>query len=90
LVDRDPRPCLADGERFASGGRSQLVKVGPIAIELAHPATRLRGSEAFVAFTTERYSDYPLVVQGSGAGGAVTAAGVLSDVLRVTQVLRGR
>ena len=40
--------------------------------------------------TTERYSDYPLVVRGSGAGGAVTAAGVLADILRVAQALRGR
>jgi aspartokinase/homoserine dehydrogenase 1 len=66
------------------------VKVGPVAIEPGHPAQRLRGSEAFVAFTTERYSDYPLIVQGAGAGGAVTAAGVLADILRVAQDLRGR
>jgi aspartokinase/homoserine dehydrogenase 1 len=66
------------------------VKVGPVAVELTHPAQRLRGSEAFVAFTTERYSDYPLIVQGAGAGGAVTAAGVLADILRVAQDLRGR
>ena len=43
-----------------------------------------------MAFTTERYSDTPLIVQGAGAGGAVTAAGVLADVLRVAQGLRGR
>ncbi len=66
------------------------VAAGPMEIPLDHPATRLRGSEAFVAFTTERYADYPLIVQGSGAGGAVTAAGVLADVLRVAQSLRGR
>ncbi|MFP4600694.1 MAG: hypothetical protein ACLFVJ_20735 [Persicimonas sp.] len=47
-------------------------------------------SEAFVGFTTARYQDYPLIVQGAGAGGAVTAAGVLSDVLRISQNLRGR
>jgi aspartokinase/homoserine dehydrogenase 1 len=56
----------------------------------SHPAARLRGSEAFVAFTTARYADYPLVVQGPGAGGAVTAAGVLADVLALSQTLRGR
>ena len=81
---------LARIDPFAPGGRGQMVKVGPIAIEMEHPASRLRGSEAFVAFTTERYSDYPLVVQGAGAGGAVTAAGVLADVLKVAQTLRGR
>ncbi|MEO1270855.1 MAG: bifunctional aspartate kinase/homoserine dehydrogenase I, partial [Myxococcota bacterium] len=66
------------------------VTVGPVGIDDDHPATRLRGSEAFVAFMTERYSDYPLIVQGAGAGGAVTAAGVLADVLSIAQTLRGR
>jgi aspartokinase/homoserine dehydrogenase 1 len=74
----------------AGAGKRGLAKVGPVAIEAAHPAQRLRGSEAFVAFSTERYSDYPLIVQGAGAGGAVTAAGVLADVLRIAQDLRGR
>ncbi|MFW5968301.1 MAG: bifunctional aspartate kinase/homoserine dehydrogenase I, partial [Persicimonas sp.] len=66
------------------------LRVGPVGVEADHPAAHLRGSEGFVAFTTERYSDYPLIVQGAGAGGAVTAAGVLSDVLRISQNLRGR
>ena len=66
------------------------ARVGPMVVEAAHPSTRLRGAESFVAFTTERYSESPLIVQGAGAGGAVTAAGVLADVLRVAQGLRGR
>ncbi len=65
------------------------VEVGPVGVPLDHPASRLRGTEAFVAFTTERYRDYPLLVQGSGAGGAVTAAGVLADILAISQTLRG-
>ncbi len=67
---------------------TRTVKVGPMALEAAHPATRLRGSEAFVAFTTARYQEYPLIVQGAGAGGAVTAAGVLADVLKIAQRTR--
>jgi aspartokinase/homoserine dehydrogenase 1 len=66
------------------------ARVAPVGIPADHPAVRLRGSEAFIAFTTDRYEAYPLIVQGSGAGGAVTAAGVLADVLRVSQDLRGR
>lgn len=66
------------------------LRVGPVAVDQNHPAASLRGSESFVAFTTERYQDYPLVVRGSGAGGPVTAAGVLADILRVAQALRGR
>lgn len=70
--------------------RPASLRVGPVGVPLDHPATRLRGTEAFVAFTTERYREYPLVVQGAGAGGAVTAAGVLADVLALSQSLRGR
>jgi len=80
---------LARVEPHGKGARPS-VSVGPVGVPADHPATRLRGSEAFVAFTTERYSEYPLVVQGAGAGGAVTAAGVLADVLALSQSLRGR
>jgi aspartokinase/homoserine dehydrogenase 1 len=61
-----------------------------VAVEADHPATGLKGAEALVAFTTERYRDYPLIVRGAGAGGDVTAAGVLADVLRLAQDVRGR
>ncbi len=71
------------------GGPGSL-RVGPVAVDSHHPAARLRGSEALVAFHTARYDEYPLLVQGAGAGGAVTAAGVLADVLSLSQALRGR
>lgn len=78
---------LAKVERTASGVRLQ---VGPTAVDAAHPAAGLRGEEAMVAFSTFRYRDYPLVVRGSGAGGDVTAAGVLADILRLAHNVRGR
>ncbi len=62
---------------------ARAAKVGPVAVPLDHPAAGLRGTEALVSFTTERYADYPLVVRGAGAGGEVTAAGVLADVLAI-------
>jgi aspartokinase/homoserine dehydrogenase 1 len=71
-----------------AGGRK--VRVGPVAVEPDHPAVPLRGPEALVAFTTARYRDDPLVVRGAGAGGDVTAAGVLADVLRLTRNAGGR
>lgn len=71
-------------------GTAPSLKVGPVGVPATHPAAHLRGSEAFVAFTTERYADYPLIVQGAGAGGAVTAAGVLADAFALSQALRGR
>jgi len=58
------------------------VRVGPEAVDAAHPAARLVGVEAFVAFTTARHAERPLVVQGTGVGGANTAGGVLAEILR--------
>ena len=81
---------LAILELDADGDGRPQFDVGPVAVGPEHPAAQLRGSEAFVAFTTSRYQDYPLIVRGAGAGGAVTAAGVLSDVLRISHNLRGR
>jgi homoserine O-acetyltransferase/O-succinyltransferase len=63
-------------------GRAQ-VTVGPAAVDLQHPAARLTGVEAFVAFTTQRHAERPLLVQGTGVGGALTAGGVLAEILRL-------
>jgi homoserine dehydrogenase len=50
----------------------------------AHPfATSLGGSDNIIMFHTERYGARPLIVQGAGAGAAVTAMGVLSDLLKL-------
>jgi aspartokinase/homoserine dehydrogenase 1 len=76
--------------RITPGAAGAKVSVGPVDVEAAHPAAALRGAEAFVAFHTERYKEYPMVVRGAGAGGAVTAAGVLADILRLAQNIRGR
>ncbi|WP_242342483.1 homoserine O-acetyltransferase MetX [Anaeromyxobacter terrae] len=59
------------------------ARVGPEAVELADPAARLVGVEAYVAFTTARHAERPLVVQGAGVGGASTAGGVLAEILAI-------
>ena len=64
---------------------TQKVKVGVEKIGKAEPVAGLRGSDNLVAIRTERYGESPLVVQGAGAGGAVTAMGVLADLLRVVR-----
>jgi homoserine dehydrogenase len=49
-----------------------------------HPfATSLGGSDNIIAFHTERYGARPLIIQGAGAGAAVTAMGVLADLLKI-------
>ncbi|HVU18657.1 MAG TPA: aspartate kinase [Candidatus Didemnitutus sp.] len=78
---------LARIEPDATGPK---ITVAPIGVEPTSPAATLRGAEAFVAFHSERYQQYPLVVRGAGAGGNVTAAGVMADILRLAQNLRSR
>ncbi|HEX7339167.1 MAG TPA: homoserine dehydrogenase [Rhodanobacteraceae bacterium] len=51
----------------------------------SHPLANARLTDNMVVFSTRRYCDNPLVVQGPGAGPEVTAAGVFADVLRVAQ-----
>ncbi len=66
----------------APGGRAS-IQVGPVAVDANHPAARLVGVEAFVAFTTARHAGRPLLVQGAGVGGALTAGGVLAELIRL-------
>lgn len=55
-----------------------------------HAFAHLRLTDNCVQFTTRRYRDNPLVVQGPGAGPEVTAAGVFSDLLRLAAALGAR
>jgi aspartokinase/homoserine dehydrogenase 1 len=52
-----------------------------------HPLGGTRGRDNVIAFTTERYAETPLIVQGPGAGGDVTAMGVFSDMLKLLNCL---
>jgi len=61
------------------------ARVGLESLALDHPFAHLALTDNVVAFTTERYSENPLIVQGPGAGPEVTAAGVFSDLLRIAQ-----
>jgi aspartokinase/homoserine dehydrogenase 1 len=70
--------------RIDADGSNVRASAGPVAVPLDHPAALLGGSSALVAFTTARYDRDPLVVRGSGAGGAVTASALLADVLKAT------
>jgi homoserine dehydrogenase len=71
--------------RLETGSDGRVsVRVGPQAVEEGDLAARLVGTEAYVAFTTARHSERPLVVQGTGVGGAHTAGGVLAEIFRVS------
>lgn len=63
---------------------NKVVKAGLEKYPKMHAfATSLGGSDNIIMFHTERYSPRPLIVQGAGAGAAVTAMGVVSDLLKL-------
>lgn len=63
------------------------VSVGLEMVEKDGPIASLKGSDNIFVFHTQRYSSSPLVVQGSGAGGEVTAMGVSADVIKAIERL---
>ena len=81
----------ASGERLHYAAKVDVaagtVEVGPQACNAEHPFNHA-GGDNMVSITTNFYAK-PLVVQGAGAGGDVTASGVLTDVLRIADGLRG-
>ena len=65
-------------------GRAQ---VGVVELPASHPFANIALTDNIVRFQTARYDKNPLIVQGPGAGPAVTAAGVFADLLRVCAYL---
>jgi aspartokinase/homoserine dehydrogenase 1 len=65
-------------------GRAQ---VGLVELPTSHPFANIALTDNIVRFETARYDKNPLIVQGPGAGPAVTAAGVFADLLRVCAYL---
>ncbi len=75
----------AKGEvlRFIAAFDADGCRAGVQAIGRTHPLFAMRdGANAF-SFLSKHYQPRPLVVHGYGAGAAVTAAGVLADVLKL-------
>ncbi|WP_339841205.1 bifunctional aspartate kinase/homoserine dehydrogenase I [uncultured Maribacter sp.] len=46
---------------------------------------QIKGSDSIIEIYTESYGEKPLVIQGAGAGAAVTARGVFGDILRIAE-----
>ena len=55
-------------------------------LDRTHPFYNLQGSNNIVALTTERYREYPMLIQGYGAGASVTAAGVFANIMSIANI----
>lgn len=55
-------------------------------VDSKHPFYDLEGSNNIILLTTERYKEYPMLIQGYGAGAGVTAAGVFADIMSIANI----
>lgn len=60
------------------------AKIGLEEVDITHPFSSLTGTDNIVAFTTKNFYEKPLVLRGSGAGAKITASGVFTDILRIS------
>ena len=72
--------------RFVATFEDGHARVGLLEIPASHPFYRLEGSNNIVMLTTERYREYPMLIQGYGAGASVTAAGVFADIMSIANI----
>ena len=66
---------------------SRKATVGLVELPRNHTFANINLTDNVVRFSTSRYNQNPLVVQGPGAGPEVTAGGVFADLLRVCAYL---
>ena len=71
------------GDLFKDDGANLEVKLD--SVPQNSPLGQVKGSDAIFEIYTESYGDQPIVIQGAGAGAAVTARGIFGDILRLTE-----
>ena len=78
----------ADGKRwrFVATMEDGKTNVALKEVDANHPFYRLEGSNNIVLLTTERYKEYPMLIQGYGAGASVTAAGVFANIMSIANI----
>lgn len=72
--------------RFVAKFEDGKASVGLHEVDINHPFYGLEGSNNIILLTTERYKEYPMMIQGYGAGAGVTAAGVFADIMSIANV----
>lgn len=72
--------------RFVAKMEMGHTNVALTTVEKGHPFYNLEGSNNIVMLTTERYKEYPMLIQGYGAGASVTAAGVFANIMSIANI----
>lgn len=83
-----PKDCVfryvADLHGDLSQETGALLDVNLVSVPKNSMLGALKGSDSIFEIYTESYGDNPIVIQGAGAGAAVTARGVFGDILRIS------
>ena len=72
--------------RFVATLENGKGSVGLQEVDSKHPFYGLEGSNNIILLTTDRYKEYPMMIQGYGAGASVTAAGVFADIMSIANI----
>ena len=89
-ADFEKRRRVLDAEnkrwRFVASFEDGKGMVELKEVASSHPFYNLEGSNNIILLTTERYKEYPMLIQGYGAGADVTAAGVFADIMSIANI----
>ena len=72
--------------RFVATMEHGKTNVALKEVDSNHPFYNLEGSNNIVLLTTDRYKEYPMQIQGYGAGASVTAAGVFANIMSIANI----
>ena len=86
--ERERKRLESENKRWRFVG---TMDAGKCSVELrevssTHSFYELEGSNNIVLLTTERYKQYPMLIQGYGAGAGVTAAGVFANIMSIANI----
>ena len=86
--EEDRKQLVAEKKhwRFIAKYENGKGSVSLSKVDERHPFYHLEGSNNIILLTTERYKEYPMLIQGYGAGAGVTAAGVFADIMRIANI----
>ncbi|MBT8237593.1 MAG: bifunctional aspartate kinase/homoserine dehydrogenase I, partial [Croceitalea sp.] len=64
-----------------------ILDVKLVSVPKSSALGQVAGADSIIEIFTESYGEKPIVIQGAGAGAAVTARGVFGDILRIAEKL---
>lgn len=62
------------------------LEVKLVSVPSNSPLGQLKGADSLIEIYSKSYGENPIVIQGAGAGKEVTARGVLTDILRLSEI----